>query len=84
MLNTNRVQGQTHPPVEVHRQLRISAEPSQPAAQLSGTLSASFEGNCLKSILHSIFSHIKASSCNTTRLATPRSWGLFWLLQSIS
>lgn len=70
MLNTKRVQRQIYPPVKVHRQL-ISAEPFQPGIQLSVALGASYKGSCLKSVLHSIFSHIKASSCNNTRFATP-------------
>lgn len=43
MLNTNRGQGQIYPPVRVHRQLRISAEPFQPAIQLSVALSANYK-----------------------------------------
>lgn len=48
-----------YPPVRVHGQLWTSAESFQPAIQLSVALGASYKGSCLKSVLHSIFSHIK-------------------------
>jgi len=87
VLNTRRVQGQTHPPVNTHRQLCISAEPFQLALQLPVALGASCKGSRLKPVLRSIFSHIQASSCNNTGLTTPWvgfGFWFFWLLKSIS